>query len=198
MNLEYTSVPLSEMDVRNVDDRHYIEGICVPWNRRTDRVETPELFVRGAFADLVASGAKVKLTDYNHDLKRIPVGYSTQIEDRDAGLWARFRINDTPEGESALRNTNAGVYEGLSIGFLTRSEKIVDGVRHVTSARLHHVSLVEEPAYREAQILAIRSAMDAELSEWRALIAERPALDTRPHTPQNLLIAKIRRGTNPR
>lgn len=198
MSLEYTSIPLADMEVRTVEDRHFIEGICVPWGRRTDRVEQPEMFSRGAFSDLVASGAKVKLIDYNHDEKRIPVGYSTLIEDRDAGLWARFKINDTPEGDSAIRNTNEGVYGGLSIGFLPRSDRIVDGVRHIDSARLHHVSLVEEPAYREAQILAVRSAQDAEIAEWRRLINSAPTLDTRPHTSQNLLIAQIRRRSFPR
>lgn len=194
--IEYTSVPLSDMEIRTVEDKHYIEGICVPWETRTDRVEVPEMFERGAFADLVSSGARVKLIDYNHDDKRIPVGYSTMIEDRDAGLWARFKINDTPEGDSAIRNTREQVYEGLSIGFLARGERTVNGVRHVTSARLHHVSLVEDPAYKEAKILAVRSAHDAQDAELRRLIQSAPVLDTGAHKSQNLLMAEFRRRTN--
>lgn len=193
MSATETLLPLLDMEYRAAEDRHYIEGIAVPWQRRTDAAPMPEMFERGAFADLVASNGRVKLTDYNHSKERIPVGYSTLVEDRQEGLWMRFHIYNTPEGESARRNVSEGVYGGLSIGFLAREHEIRNGVRHVKSARMHHVSLVEEPAYQEAVILEMRSAMDAELSEWRALIAQTPALDTRPRTSQNLLIAELRR-----
>lgn len=195
MNIETAYVPLSAMEVRNADNRHYIEGICVPWETRTDRVPgAPEMVMRGAFDDLIKSGARVKLTDYDHAPKRVPVGYSSAVENRDAGLWARFRINDTPEGDSAIRNTAAGVYEGLSIGFVARAERFIDGVRQITAARLHHVSLVTEPAYAEARILEHRGAIDTEIADLRKLIAAAPEpLDTRQHVSQNLLIAKIRR-----
>lgn len=143
------------------DGTHYIEGICVPYGRVTHRVgPVPEQFERGAFAELLAAQprVKVKLTDYNHSRTRIPVGYSEAFEDRTAGLWCRFRINATPEGDSAVKNSLAGVYQGLSVGFIARQHEIRDGVRHVTSARLDHVSLVEDPAYLEAEILAVRGA----------------------------------------
>lgn len=200
MNIETAYVPLSGMEIRDADDRHYIEGICVPWETRTDRVAgAPEMVMRGAFDDLIASSARVKLTDYNHDLKRVPVGYSTAVENRDSGLWARFRINDTPEGDSAIRNTAAGVYEGLSIGFVAKSDRIVAGVRQITAARLHHVSLVTEPAYAEARILEHRAAVDAEIASLRELIAATVApIDTRQHMSQNLLIATIRRRSDSR
>lgn len=194
------TVPMEALELRTSEDgRHYIEGIAVPWNARTDLAPKPELFVRGAFNDLVTSGAKVKLTDYNHSRDRVPVGYSTAVEDRDAGLWFRFRLNNTPEGRSAHENTLEGVYGGLSIGFIARAAEMRDGVRHVLAARMDHVSLVTEPAYAEARILATRSAIDAEIAEWRALIADRPVpLDTDRHTSQNLLIAKVRRGVTTR
>ena len=145
---------------RSVEGRHYIEGICVPYERVTNRVgPTPELFERGAFADLAESGKKIRLTDYNHSKERVPVGYSEAFEERTAGLWARFRLNQTPEGESARANAADGVYQGLSVGFHARADAILDGVRHVQSARLDHVSLVEQPAYIEAEILDVRASL---------------------------------------
>ena len=194
MTLETTFVPLNDMDIRSADDRHYIEGIAVPWGRRTDRVTVPEVFDRGAFADLVASGAKVKLTDYNHSPIRVPVGYSTAVEDRDNGLWMRFRLNRTPEGESAHANSVEGVYGGLSIGFQTRGEHMKDGIRHVTAARLDHVSLVETPAYEEAVITALRSALDEDLARWRAAARPREiTVDIRDRKTETLLMAQFRR-----
>lgn len=194
MTLETTLVPLDAMDIRSADNSHFIEGIAVPWNRRTDRARVPEMFDRGAFRELVASGAKVKLTDYNHSRERIPVGYSTMVEDRDAGLWMRFRLNNTPEGRSAHENSLEGVYGGLSIGFVARGEETRAGVRHVTAARLDHVSLVEEPAYEDAVITDLRSAIDADRAEWAAIFAASPTpIDIERHTSQNLLIAKLSR-----
>jgi HK97 family phage prohead protease len=192
--METTYVALESMEIRSDEDRHYIEGIAVPWGRRTDRVAVPECFDRGAFGDLVQSGAKVKLTDYNHARDRVPVGYSTVVEDRDAGLWMRFRLNRTPEGESAHANSLEGVYGGLSIGFIARADEMRGGVRHVKSARLDHVSLVEVPAYEDAVITAMRSAMDGELARWRAAAAPREmTIDIRGRGSHDLLMAKFRR-----
>lgn len=158
------------------DGTRYIEGICVPYGRVTHRVgPVPEVFERGAFAELLEAQpkVKVKLTDYNHSRQRVPVGYSEAFEDRPGGLWSRFRVNNTPEGDSAVANAREGVYQGLSVGFIARKHEMRDGVRHVTSARLDHVSLVEDPAYLEAEILAVRGAQP-----WREAYAW--VLDTAP------------------
>lgn len=194
MTVEY--IDFTEgIELRSEDDRHYVEGYAVPWGKVTHRAPTPECFERGAFADLVASRAKVKLTDYNHSRDRVPVGYSAAVEDRADGLWMRFRLNRTPEGQSALDNTLDDVYQGFSVGFIARADEMRDGVRHVTSARLDHVSLVTEPAYTDARILAVRSADVAdELARWRALAAPRTlTIDTHDRELQNLLMAKFSR-----
>jgi HK97 family phage prohead protease len=193
--LEMTYAPLDAMEQRSENDRHYIEGICVPYGKVTTRVgPMPEVFEPGAFSDLVSSGKQIKLTDYNHSPQRVPVGYSELFEERSAGLWSRFRLNRTPEGDSAHRNTTEGVYKGLSVGFHTRAAENRAGVRHVLSARLDHVSLVEDPAYLEAEILAVRGADD-----WRAayswVLDTRPArltIDTSPKEGFTIAIARHR------
>jgi len=165
-----------EFVTRSEGDRHYIEGLCVPYGKITHRAgPTPEQFERGAFAALLASGGRVKLTDYNHAEKRVPVGYSEALEDRPAGLWGRFRLNRTPEGTSAHANAAEGVYQGLSVGFIAKKAEMRGGVRHVLQAHLDHVSLVEDPAYSEAEILAVRST-GVDLEPFRALIAPPDAL----------------------
>lgn len=159
--METTYVPMAQMEIRAEGDRHFIEGICVPYGKVTDKAPRPEMFERGAFRDLLASATKkIKLTDYNHSRQRVPVGYSAAFQDRSDGLWARFRLNNTPEGESARLNALDGVYQGLSVGFQARREEMRGGVRTVTDAWLDHVSLVEEPAYDDARILDVRAAAD--------------------------------------
>lgn len=193
--METTYAEPQAFEQRSEGDRHYIEGICVPYGRVTTRVgPVPEMFERGAFGDLAASGAKVKLTDYNHSRQRVPVAYSERFEERAAGLWGRFRVNNTPEGRSAVENAQEGVYAGLSVGFIARKHEMRDGVRHVLSARLDHVSLVEDPAYLEAEILAVRGAQPwREAYSWVLdSLPEISGLDSAPQQGFAVAIARFR------
>lgn len=165
------AAPIEDLELRDADGRHFLEGICVPYLRITHKAGAlPEQFQRGAFSDAVTSQAPIKLIDYNHSRTRIPVGRSVKLEERSEGLWARFQINKTPEGEGAYLNASEGVYGGLSVGFIAGAEQQLAGVRTITSARLHHVSLVEEPAYEDAVLLDVRSAQ-SELDDLRRLFA---------------------------
>lgn len=193
--METTYAEPQQFEQRSEGDRHYIEGICVPYGRVTNRVgPTPEIFERGAFADLVNSGATVKLTDYNHSRQRVPVGYSEKFEERGTGLWSRFRLNRTPEGESARANALEGVYQGLSVGFIAHREEMREGVRHVTAARLDHVSLVEDPAYLEAEILAVRGAQTGlQAYEWMLKAPDLAVgIDTAPPEGFTVYITRLR------
>src|SRR6478752_4766943 len=103
--METTYTRLDGLELRADGNSHVLEGICVPYNTPTDRTGPDlEQFASGTFTDLVAAGARVKLTDYNHSMQRVPVGYSTLFEEQAGGLWGRFRLNNTPEGESARAN----------------------------------------------------------------------------------------------
>ncbi|MFB7252289.1 HK97 family phage prohead protease [Microbacterium sp. NPDC056234] len=187
-----TYIDPNALHTRSADGRHYIEGICVPYQRITHSAgPVPEQFEPGAFSDLLASRARVKLTDYNHSRERVPVGYSEAFEERPTGLWARFRLNRTPEGDSAHANAVEGVYRGLSVGFVARQHEIRSGVRHVLKARLDHVSLVETPAYAEAEILAVRGArFDPE--PYRRLLTP-PRYTPTPSMPEGGLVAAVAR-----
>ena len=195
MTIEYIDFTAGIELRREDDDTHYVEGYAVPWGQITDRTPTPECFERGAFSTLIGSGTKVKLTDYNHSRDRIPVGYASTYEERAEGLWMRFRLNDTPEWDSALRNTRAEVYQGFSVGFIARADEVRNGVRHVKSAWLDHVSLVTEPAYTDAKILAVRNASNVDdLARWRAAATPRTlTIDMGERKSQNLVMTRFNR-----
>lgn len=195
--MENTYALPQQFVTRSEDDRHYIEGICVPYDTVTTRVgPVPEVFDRGAFRVALERGARVKLTDYNHSDKRVPVGYAETLEERPGGLWARFRLNRTPEGESARANALEGVYAGLSVGFIARQHEMRGGVRHVIDAHLDHVSLVEDPAYVEAEILAVRGAHSIlddylrQLEQFRTFTP--PAIDSAPRGGFTVAIRQLR------
>lgn len=161
--MENIVVDLGRLELRDADGAHELEGLCVPYGVETRKVgPRPERFAPHAFAGITVAAAKIRLVDENHArLGRRPVGVARALKDEESGLVGRFRFYDTPEGRSAYENVLAGTYGGLSIGFIATREHFVSGVREITAAKLHHVSLVDEPAYDDAQIIAVRSARPA-------------------------------------
>jgi len=160
MTTETTTVAL---ELRRVaGDELALEGLCVPYGVTTLKAGYPkgERFLPGAFND-VDTRAKIRLTDSHLEGEaRRPVGVGTSFRETDRGLWGAFRFYNTPEGRGARENVIEETYGGLSVGFvpvLTRTAP--DGAREVVKARLFHVSLVDEPAYDDAKILAVRAAV---------------------------------------
>jgi HK97 family phage prohead protease len=167
---ESATVALELRELATNDNRHTLEALCVPYETPTYAVSVPghrgEVFARGAFSGLLEAPQtwpKVRLTDSHVDTsQRRPVAKATDFVDTDAGLVGRFQFFDTPEGRGAWENVREGTYGGLSVGFVVVSERTRSGgLREVSDARLHHVSLVDEPAYREARILATRAEDEA-------------------------------------
>lgn len=189
-----TFVTADRLEVREAaDGYHELEGVCVPYGVVTTRAgHRPERFRPGAFASALASMAgKIRLLDHNHSDSHRPVAVATALEDRTGGLWGRFRFYNTPEGRAALENVTEDTYGGLSVGFVAVREAIdAAGVREVVEARLHHVSLVDDPAYADASILAVRSALDVSRFEW---LRTRPAIPTVDTSAEGLLTALVRR-----
>jgi hypothetical protein len=160
MSTEITTVPL-ELRTATADP-NTLDGVCVPYGRTTLKAGYPrgERFLAGAFADLPTTRAKIRLTDSHDDTGRRPIGVGVEFRDEAAGLWGRFRFYNTPEGRGGRENVAEDTYGGLSVGFLPVEERTGDdGAREIVKARLFHVSLVDEPAYDDARILAVRWAV---------------------------------------
>lgn len=167
---ETATVALEVRDVATDDGRHTLEALCVPYETPTYAVSVPghrgEVFARDAFSGLLSAPQtwpKVRLTDSHTDTSaRRPVAKAVDFRDSPEGLIGRFQFFNTPEGRGAWENVTEGTYGGLSVGFIALTEGTRSGgLREVRSARLHHVSLVDEPAYREARILATRAEDEA-------------------------------------
>lgn len=155
-------------------DEHTLEGVLVPWEEvatvidvdvdgRIDRYR--ERFERGAF-DMQLSAAqsgvirKVELRD-QHAGGLGKMGYALALEDRDEGLFGRFRVRDANVRD--VQQMYADGIDGLSISFhpLPRGGTRVDGygdeeVRTRTRAYLEHAALVATPAYPTARVSALR------------------------------------------
>lgn len=143
-------------------DQNTLEGLCVPYGKTTTKAGYPqgERFLPGAFASAPGNERRVRLTDMHDDTGKRPVGIATTFRDTPDGLWGSFRFYATPEGRGARENCLEETYGGLSVGFLADQEQRgEDGAREVVRARLFHVSLVDEPAYEDARVLAVRAAL---------------------------------------
>lgn len=187
--MDTTFVQMTDFEARDAGNgTHELTGLCVPYDVPTTKVGArPEVFRPGAFAGAVDAVGKVRLTDHNHSRDKRPVGVATHLEERAGGLYGRFRFYDTPEGEAAYRNVREETYGGLSIGFVAVRTRDTAVGREVLEARLHHVSLVDEPAYDDAKVLALRHAPIAdEYAIFRrpAPVVEVPDIDDTPLTVQ--------------
>jgi len=160
-----TTFIIDRFEAREAADGHReLECVVVPYGKMTRKagIGRPERFAPHALASAVVA-QRVRLRSHNHSLREhLAVGVADALEDLDDGLHARFRLYNTDEGRSAFENVQEGVYGGVSLGFAAVRERDVAGVREILEARLHHVSLVEDPAYDDAQILAVRVASEYE------------------------------------
>lgn len=187
-----------DLEVRDADGRHELVGIAVPYDRVTDLTpgRRKEKFVNGAFASVVTAPAKIRLVDENHSIGRRPAGVAVSFEERAGakpGLYGRWRFYDTPEGRAAFENAREGTYGGLSIGFAVPAggDQVVAGIREIRQARLHHVSLVDVPAYEDAQILAVRTAPEPmDLSKYEQF-AKAPTVEFLDDTPLTVRIGRL-------
>ncbi len=198
--METAFIPDAQLEVRAAEQGHLIRVRVMPYGAVTTRADNggrPERFRAHAFGNVAATDAKIRLVDENHAKNRRPVGLASAFADREDALYGDFRMYDTPEGRGALENVREGTYGGVSVGFVATDEVMVDGIREIRAAQLHHVSLVDTPAYADAEILEVRSA--AEVYAW---LRQRPAPLLLPadadDTPMIIRAQKMFARTGPR
>ena len=164
--------------VRSAAER-VVEIRAVPWDVIGDTPDGPERFARGAFAD--TDPARVTLEAIGaHGAEpgvRL-VGRAIEIEDREDGLYTKFRVAATHAGDELLELAREGVYRGASIVFSPLAERsAAGGVTERTRAELVRVGIVERPAYAGAEVLAVRSEKGTPMTD------ETAGVDVTPPAP---------------
>ncbi len=117
-----------------------------------------ERFAAGAFNAQLRAASRIKaFLNFRHGQGLSDqCGHATQIDDRADGLHGELRVLDTPNGETALQLYHAGILDRLSIEFVSRKDRIVDGIVERLDARLLGVALVPQGAYPSAEVYASR------------------------------------------
>lgn len=149
------------------EHKRIIEGRAVPYGvselvADADSPGAPynEMWVHRAFEQQVNTPrtiGRVKFT-YNHeDGLDSWIGKTLDLTERADGLYGRWRVDETKAGDTVLYKVLDEQLTGLSIGAIPLENVTLGSMVKRVRARLDHVSLVSEPAFEDAKVLAVRS-----------------------------------------
>ena len=143
-------------------DGRTIHALCVPYNQPTQVNDGhgpyTEVFRKGAFSRAVNVPNRVWLNFEHHPGFSNVIGNGVEFEERDDGLYGQLEVDMSAEGDKALRFVNKRVLTGMSVEFkpMTR-DKPVNGVVERRNVHLDAVALCRVGAYKDAQVLAVRT-----------------------------------------
>lgn len=137
-----------EFEVRAEAEERTLKGIAVPYNETIQVGGIKERFERGAIANV----DDVKLF-YGHSE---PIGLVTKGEETEDGYVIEARISETEKGNEVLTLMRDGVLNKMSVGFAPVKERKEDGVVVREEVTLKEVSIVNFPAYKNADVLTVR------------------------------------------
>jgi HK97 family phage prohead protease len=135
--------------------------VAVPWYPVSATVSSGEkvAFKRGAF-DVNAKAPKLL---EGHDMTQLR-GVVTEMVEAEEGLLFTAKFANTRASDEAIELVKAGAYDSVSVGATPVKFKYdKNGVMVVSSAIIHEISLVAQPAFADAVITEIAaSEPDAE------------------------------------
>lgn len=134
-----------------VSDSGEIEGTAVRFNT-VDSYRTE--FAPEAFASVRGSIPML----WSHDPSNV-IGSWTSVEVRGDGLTVKGKLNLAVAKAQEVRSLlQAKDVSGLSIGFRTvKDERRANGVRRITEARLHEISIVAFPSVPGSGVTSVRT-----------------------------------------
>jgi HK97 family phage prohead protease len=111
----------------------------------------------GAFKKTLKENKHFPMLDTHDVMRRLGIIFGLEDE---TGLQSEGHFNlDTQAGREARSLAMQGAFTGLSIGFQTLKEKMVDGVRHLKEIKLWEISLCVFQACPGALITDVKSNM---------------------------------------
>lgn len=162
-------------ELQATDDRT-VEGCVVPYGEAarvqdvdpdTGEVSSPywEVWEPGAFRKQLRAATRLELRYEHRDDLASSVGVCRSLSDEASGCFGAFRIHEGAMGDQALALTREGILAGFSVEFLDRFrnwQRTPEGTVVRRSCELLSVGLTRIPAYKGAQVVAVRSRADFE------------------------------------
>ncbi|WP_168256495.1 HK97 family phage prohead protease [Rhizobium laguerreae] len=150
----------ADFEVRfgDVGETGEIEGTAVRWNV-TDTYRTQ--FAPTAFA---MAGRSIPML-WSHRSDEVIGSWSGIVASQD-GLTAKGKLNlEIAKAREVRAMLKAGDVSGLSIGFSTvKDERGANGIRRITEARLHEISIVAFPSVPGSGITRVRNSQTGHAS----------------------------------
>jgi HK97 family phage prohead protease len=154
--IHFINVPITIDAAASDDAPKTITGIAVPWFPVSAQVMdgTKVSFQRGAF-DLNMKAPKLL---ENHDMGALR-GVVSSLADMPEGLGFTATFAKTGAAADAIELVKAGAYDSVSVGAVpTKFKYDKNGVMVVSKADLVEISLVAQPAFKDAVITEIAAS----------------------------------------
>src|SRR5262245_6645234 len=145
-----------EMEVSAADVvERTIEGTIVPYGELGTIGGKQYRFRPGS---LTLARARTPLL-VDHDRGR-PIGVLAKLTETEAGALGRFKVDETPEGELALKQAASGSRGSLSVGAEIDDVEELDGVLEVSAARMLEASLLALGAFPSAAVTHVQAELE--------------------------------------
>lgn len=145
-----------DLEFRSEGNKRLLCGIVVPYDvdqRIHDGLV--ERFTRGAFNHQFRAANRVRLlTGHSNMPGYFQLGHAHDFKDDVKGLYAEFRVVDSPMGDHYLALAREGSIGQWSVGFNPISEHRDGRVTVRTKAAIFETALVPEGAYGELAAVA--------------------------------------------
>jgi HK97 family phage prohead protease len=161
--IHFVNVPITLDAAAGDDAPKTITGIAVPWAPvfATVMDGTKVSFARGAF-DLNMKSPKLL---ENHDMSALR-GIVSSLADMPEGLGFTATFAKTGAAADAIELVKAGAYDSVSVGAVpTKFKYDKNGVMVVSQADLIEISLVAQPAFKDALITEIAASEPDDATE---------------------------------
>ena len=135
-------------------ERRVIAGKIVPFETPGNTSVGKVVFAKGSID--VGDPGKIKMLMQHRNDK--PIGRMQKFNEQEDGIYASFKISASMQGSDALMLASEQLIDGLSVGVdVIKSSQKKDYI-YVTKAQLKEVSLVESPAFTEAQVTKVAAS----------------------------------------
>ena len=177
-------INFSASNVTASADKRELSGRIVAWNEKGFTSAGETIFEPNS----LTFNKRVKLL-LEHDRTR-PIGFlkSTNITDQD--VQATFSVAKTFAADDAMEEAASGLRDGFSVGVKVNAWDNKDGVMVISSATVHEISLVTDPAIDSARVERVAASDNTEISDTPEVTEENPTTEgeqvsdtTVPETP---------------
>ena len=136
------------------NERRVIAGKIVPFEEVGNTSVGKVVFAKGSIE--IGDPGKIKML-MQHSAEK-PIGRMQKFNQAEDGIYASFKISASMQGQDALVLASEQLIDGLSVGVDVNKSVQKKDYLYVTSATLKEVSLVESPAFSNAQVTKVAAS----------------------------------------